>query len=271
MPSLFTPSKTFSLPTLLLLLQLFTINLRSAADAQIGVCYGTMGDNLPSASEVVSLYISNNINRMRIYHPNQDALNALRSSSIELILGVANPDLQGLATSADNAIQWVQTNVLNYWPSVKIKYIAVGNEVSPVGGSSQYTQYVLPAIQNIYQAIRAQSLRDQIKYGMVNTDTRICLMQCWIRFMLQLVMWRFVVSESGWPSDGGFAATYDNADTYLDNLILRAKSGSPRRPSKSTEIYIFAMFDENQKSPEIEKHFGLFFPNKQEKYPFGFS
>jgi len=58
---------------------------------------------------------------MRIYYPNQDALNALRNSNIELTLGVANPDLQVLAASADNAVQWVQANVLNYWPSVKIK------------------------------------------------------------------------------------------------------------------------------------------------------
>jgi len=31
---------------------------------------------------------------------------------------------------------------------VKIKYVTFGNKVSLVGGSSQYAQYILPAIQN---------------------------------------------------------------------------------------------------------------------------
>ncbi|KHN14670.1 Glucan endo-1,3-beta-glucosidase [Glycine soja] len=140
MASLFARTKWFSLPTLLLLLELFTINL-STADAQIGVCYGMIGDNLPPANEVVPL----------------------RNSGIELTLGVLQQDLQGLATNASIAQQWVQSNVLNFWPSVKIKYVVVGNEIDPVGSSSQFAQYVLPAIQNTYQAIRAQGLHDLIK------------------------------------------------------------------------------------------------------------
>jgi len=227
--------------------------------------------------------------------------------------------------------------------------VAVGNEVNPVGEGSQYAQYVLPAIQNIYQAIRTQGLQDQIKvttavdmtmlgnsyppsqgafradvrsyidpiirylvyagapllanvypyFGYSNNPTDISLSYA-LFTSPSVVVWdgqygyqnlfdamldavhaaidntgigyvEVVVSESGWPSDGGFAATSDNASTYLKNLIARAKTGSPRRPSKPTEIYIFAMFDENQKSPNIEKHFGLFFPNKQKKYSFGFT
>ncbi|KAL2341691.1 hypothetical protein Fmac_009631 [Flemingia macrophylla] len=347
MASLFLRNQRFSLATLLLLLELLTVNLLMA-DAQIGVCYGMMGNNLPPANEVVDLFKSNNIRRMRLYDPNQAALQALRNSGIELILGVPNSDLQGLATNADTARQWVQRNVLNYWPSVKIKYVAVGNEVSPVGGSSWLAQYVLPAVQNVYQAIRAQGLHNQIKVstaidltlignsyppsqGSFRGDVRSYLdpiigyllyasapllvnvypyfsyrdnsrdislpyaiftspnvvvqdgqygYQNLFDAMLDSVhaaidntrigYVEVVVSESGWPSDGGFGATYDNARVYLDNLVRRAKRGSPRRPSKPTETYIFAMFDENQKSPDIEKHFGLFSPNKQKKYPFGF-
>ncbi|KAJ1380603.1 Glycoside hydrolase family 17 [Sesbania bispinosa] len=268
-----------------------------------------MGNNLPPANEVVDLYRSNNIRRMRLYDPNQDALQALRDSGIELIL--------------------------------------VGNEVSPVGGTSWYAQYVLHAIQNIYQAIRAQGLHDQIKVstsidmtllessyppsqGSFRGDVRSYLdpiigylvyasapllvnvypyfsyannprdislsyalftspnVMVWdgqygyqnlFDAMLDAVHAAIdntrigyvpvVVSESGWPSDGGFAASYDNARIYIDNLIRHVGRGTPRRPWE-TETYLFAMFDENMKNPETEKHFGLFYPNKQRKYPFGF-
>nr|AAA84741.1 1,3-beta-D-glucan glucanohydrolase [Solanum tuberosum] len=91
----------------------------------IRCCYGMMGNNLPSHSEVIQLYKSRNIGRLRLYDPNHGALNALRGSNIEVILGLPNVDLKHIASGMEHARWWVQKNVKDFWPDVKIKYIAL--------------------------------------------------------------------------------------------------------------------------------------------------
>ncbi|RHN59866.1 putative glucan endo-1,3-beta-D-glucosidase [Medicago truncatula] len=76
-----------------------------------------------------------------------------------------------------------------------------------------------------------------------------------------------VISESGWPSHGDVAASVENAQIYYENLIKHVSNGTISRPNQALETYLFAMFDENKKGPaEIERHYGLFTPNKQLKY-----
>ncbi|KAJ4833831.1 Glucan endo-1,3-beta-glucosidase, basic vacuolar isoform [Turnera subulata] len=343
----FSTSSSALSAAVILLLGLFMANLDTTG-AQVGVCYGMMGNNLPNAREVVELYKQNNIRRMRLYDPNQQALQALRGSNIEVMLGVPNSDLQSLSNPS-NANSWVQRNVLSFWPNVRFRYIAVGNEVSPVnGGTAWLAQYVLPAIVNVYNAIRSAGLQNQIKVSTAIDMTLIgvsyppsagdfrgdvkkylfpilghleyaktpLLANIYTYFSYSgnprdislpyalftspgVVAWdgsrgyqnlfdamldslysalertgfagslQVVVSESGWPSAGGFGTTYDNARTYLTNLIQHVKKGTPKRPG-AIETYIFAMFNENQKSPELEKNFGIFLPNKQPKYNLNF-
>ncbi|XP_033130975.1 glucan endo-1,3-beta-glucosidase-like isoform X2 [Brassica rapa] len=82
-----------------------------------------------------------------------------------------------------------------------------------------------------------------------------------------------VVSESGWPTQGGPGASAENARIYIYNLIQHVKNGSPRRPWKAIETYIFAMFDENERlDGSGMSYFGLFLPTtKQLKYGVNFN
>ncbi|XP_051226327.1 putative glucan endo-1,3-beta-glucosidase GVI [Lolium perenne] len=81
-----------------------------------------------------------------------------------------------------------------------------------------------------------------------------------------------VVSETGWPSGGGgYGASVENAAAYVNNLVRHVGSGTPRRPGKAVETYIFAIFNENQKPEGVERNFGLFQPDMTEVYHVDFS
>lgn len=75
------------------------------------------------------------------------------------------------------------------------------------------------------------------------------------------------VSETGWPSKGDsneVGATLENAATYNRNLLRRQLSGegTPLRPNSRLEIYLFALFNENQKpGPTSERNYGLYQPD----------
>ena len=80
--------------------------------------------------------------------------------------------------------------------------------------------------------------------------------------------------ESGVPTAGSGDATssVENARIYNNNLVRVVKNGTPLRPGKPIETYIFAMFDESDKpGSEMERNFGLFNANGDPKYPMNFN
>ncbi|KAK6946987.1 X8 domain [Dillenia turbinata] len=81
-----------------------------------------------------------------------------------------------------------------------------------------------------------------------------------------------VVSETGWPSQGDeneIGAGSANAAAYNGNLVKRVLTGggTPLRPKQDLNVYLFALFNEDQKTgPTSERNYGLFYPNEQKVY-----
>jgi len=118
----------------------------------IGVCYGMSANNLPAASTVVGMFKSNGIDSMRLYAPDQGALQSVGGTGINVIVGAPNDVLSNLAASPAAAASWVRNNIQAY-PTVSFRYVSVGNEVA--GGA---TQNLAPAMENVHSALAAAGL-----------------------------------------------------------------------------------------------------------------
>ncbi|XP_010928243.1 glucan endo-1,3-beta-glucosidase GII [Elaeis guineensis] len=89
---------------------------------------------------------------------------------------------------------------------------------------------------------------------------------------------KVVISETGWPSKGDANETgagAANAAAYNGNLVRRVLSGNagtPRRPQADLDVYLFALFNEDQKpGPTSERNYGLFYPDEEKVYDIEFT
>ncbi|CAN6337812.1 unnamed protein product [Urochloa humidicola] len=325
-----------------LLLGVFA-NIAPRVVESIGVSYGMSGDNLPPASTVVGMYKSNGIPLMRIYAPDQAALQAVGGTGIRVVVGAPNEVLSSLAASPAAAASWVRNNIQAYYPSVTFRCVCVGNEVAGAAaadlvpamesvraalaaagldGVIKVTTSVSQAILGEYKAPSAADFTDEAQgfmgpvlgflartgaplmasvYPYFTYATNPSAMDlAYALFTAQgtvlqdgdfgyqnlfdatvdsfyVAMERhggagvtLVVSESGWPSAGGVAASPENAATYNQNLINHVGKGTPRHPG-AIETILFSMFNENLKESGVEQNWGLFYPNTNRVYPISFN
>lgn len=83
---------------------------------------------------------------------------------------------------------------------------------------------------------------------------------------------KVVVTETGWPSKGDeneTGASQANAAAYNGNLVRRVLTGggTPLRPQDPLNVFMFALFNENQKpGPTSERNYGLFYPDEEKVY-----
>ncbi|GMJ00755.1 hypothetical protein like AT2G05790 [Hibiscus trionum] len=142
---------------LLLLATVFIV----ADCGSIGVNYGRIADNLPSATKVVALLKSQGLNRVKVYDTDPAVLHALSGSGIKVTVDLPNEKLFAAAKSSSFANSWVQRNVAAYYPRTQIEAIAVGNEVFV--DSHNTTKFLVPAMKNIHQALVKLKLHSEIK------------------------------------------------------------------------------------------------------------
>ncbi|XP_020270541.1 putative glucan endo-1,3-beta-glucosidase GVI [Asparagus officinalis] len=179
----------------------------------IGVCFGMLGDNLPSPADVVALYKKNNINSMRIFNPDPAVLNALQQSGINLAIGTTNADIPNLAASPNAALQWVNTNIVPY-PDVKFQYLTVGNEAIP----GENAQYIAPAMKNLRDALNSLQL------GAISVTT---------------VVPSTVLGTSYPPSAGSFSS---ETISDMTNIISYLATYEPENPKRTLMVNVYPYF-----------------------------
>ena len=84
-----------------------------------------------------------------------------------------------------------------------------------------------------------------------------------------------MVGEIGWPTDGNINANAKMAKRFYDGFFrkMATNKGTPLRPGP-TEVYLFSLTDENQKSiapGDFERHWGIFRYDGQPKFPMDFT
>nr|CAB3499978.1 unnamed protein product [Digitaria exilis] len=132
-----------------------------AEAGEVGVCWGTVADNLPDPGSVVQLLKRNSITMVRIYDTNSSVVNALANTDIKLMVALPNELVANAASSSSYALQWARDNVAKYYPSTHINGIAVGNEV--FDSASNLNQKLVPAMRNVYAALQTLGLDGAIK------------------------------------------------------------------------------------------------------------
>ncbi|PWA64642.1 glucan endo-1,3-beta-glucosidase [Artemisia annua] len=241
------------LPFFNILFLLISHSISHADGGAGGVNYGLIADNLPSPVQAINLIKSNNIDRIRIFSPNHDVLNAVQNTGIQVIIGTFNHDVPKLANDTNFAINWVETNIVPFAESVTFCCISLGNEIIPGNLASS----VLAAIGNLNAALLSFNLGNipvstSVGFALLASSyppssgdfKEIVVRDASLEYknmfdaMVDSVYWALekvgaggldvVVVESGWPSSGkGEYTTPSLAQIYNQNLVRHANLGTP--------------------------------------------
>ncbi|RWR95713.1 glucan endo-1,3-beta-D-glucosidase [Cinnamomum micranthum f. kanehirae] len=199
----------------------------------IGINYGQVADNLPPPSQTAKLLQSTTIGKVRLYGADPAMIKALANTGIAIVISTSNGEIPSLAADPAVANQWIATNVLPFYPASNIAIITVGNEVLTSGDQGLISQ-ILPAMQNLQNALVAKSLGEKIKISTVHSMA--------------------VLKQSDPPSSGMFDPAF--GDSLRQMLGFLQQTGSPfainpypffaYRSDPRPETLAFCLFQPNQ-------------------------
>ncbi len=129
----------------------------------IGINYGQVADNLPTPQEAVLLIQSMKIGRVKLFDSDPAVMSALANTGLQVISALPNDGISAVASSSTTAEQWVQDNVLAYYPATKITTIHVGNELWSQPGFQPLWDQLMPCILNIHASLTYHNLSRAIK------------------------------------------------------------------------------------------------------------
>ncbi|KAL9238779.1 hypothetical protein vseg_013156 [Gypsophila vaccaria] len=149
-------------PFFLLLLLLLLAVSPTVSPSFVGANYGQVSDNLPPPS-TVSHFLSTQttITSLKLFDTSPDILRSFSHSPISLSLNIPNSLISSLS-SPSSAQSWLATYLLPYYPTTRVLYLTVGNEVHLTGDPTLMSDTVT-TMHSLYQALQFYNLTRHIK------------------------------------------------------------------------------------------------------------
>ncbi|GAA0143271.1 hypothetical protein Leryth_021453 [Lithospermum erythrorhizon] len=125
----------------------------------IGVNYGTLGNNLLQPAQVAQFLKDNTIiDRVKIFDAKPEVIKAFADTGILVAITIPNGEIPAL-TKLDYATEYITKNVKPFYPSTKINYICIGNEVLHWGPQNLIDNLVA-AMTTLDQALNSVGIKD---------------------------------------------------------------------------------------------------------------
>ncbi|EPS64814.1 hypothetical protein M569_09966 [Genlisea aurea] len=204
--------------------------ISSAAATPIGVNYGRVADNLPSAFRVSNLLKTVGVTRVKIYDTDATVLNAFGGTGISVIVCLPNDKLGLAAGSQTFTDNWIRANILPY-RATWITAIAIGNEVF---SDPANLGFLVSAMENMHASLVRLGLDSRIK---VSSPVPLDVLQ-----------------SSYPPSAGAF-----KSDVALS--VIAPMLGIMRRTGSYFMVNIYPFFAYSANSRQISLDYALGNPN----------